>query len=422
MQHPFYSVDPALLPPAGRKFNPPTLSATLAARQEHLTHWHLDQLDQRKRKHFALLGHTSIYTPRSLPQPSRTPQNFEDMTRRPPGTPAHAQEARHTPNSKTMLPDTSTTKRTITDIEGLHGPGPAQNSSRRHDTRFRGKGGTHRRDAQGLDLLIDGLRRRLVEAGVTTILKLDRFYKKFDVDGSGFLDFDEFRNGLMGHGLIRSEGECEMIFAFFDEDRSGSIDVKEFLTALRGQLSDHRRAIVRDAFNSLDTNGDGVLSIEDLRLRYQRVGASESDFGARSIDDIFSEFCAFFDNISPNDMVSVAEFEHYYEHLSSMVPNDEHFFALVRNAWQLPGASGRCLKVRITHDNYTIGRAEQSYRAPKTTGGYFSGIGQTAQELVEIRPDIEMSSQDPRFMDAVRRKLMEMGYEHVDRIEVVSRS
>lgn len=64
---------------------------------------------------------------------------------------------------------------------------------------------------------VEKANKRIVEA-----------FAKFDTDGSGALDFDEFRQTLSSLEVMLSEPEARALFEHYDMDGSGSIEFQEF--------------------------------------------------------------------------------------------------------------------------------------------------------------------------------------------------
>lgn len=301
-------------------------------------------------------------------------------------------------------------------------PTRGKNSSGRFDPRI--KGNVSARTATGFDVLMDGLRRRIREKGMGSALALEQFYKGLDADGSGSLSYEEFTQGLMEHDLLLSEGECDLMFSYFDEDRSGQMDFNEFLEAVRGQLSEKRRAVVHEAFAKLDVNRDGTLSLEDIDSKYLSFAHPDVRAGAKTEEEVFQEFLDCFDTVNRDGNVTLSEFERYYEYTSALIADDDLFISNVRNAWGLPGATGgACLRVRVTH-HPNEGRLQMtitpsSQRRPGKALGRVAAC--TQQDLVEIRPSVPLHQNDPRFLPKVKERLEEMGFEGISRIEVVGR-
>eukprot|EP00930_Biecheleria_cincta_P039036 TRINITY_DN26846_c0_g1_i1.p1 TRINITY_DN26846_c0_g1~~TRINITY_DN26846_c0_g1_i1.p1 ORF type:complete len:386 (-),score=62.07 TRINITY_DN26846_c0_g1_i1:30-1187(-) len=377
---PQYRVDPAVLPPVGIRSLPKHIAqgpVSHTARQERLSR----NLLEGQSKTFARLGHARIYGQGTL----------DPLL-----------------NGKAKLQHSQTRGFSQEHLSGAQ-------TARLHDPRLRGLGAqmSELRPAE-LDDLIDMMRHRFQNTGLTNMLKLSKFFRDADVDKSGALDLQEFVQALVCQGMLQSTQESELIFRYFDKDRSGTIDPQEFLNVIKGQLSAKRRAVVQEAFASIDVNGDGVLSVQDLCLKFRSFAHPDVFSGRRTEEEIFSEFLEGFDVISKDGQITLSEFEHYYEHLSSIVPRDEFFIANVRNAWHLHGATGgNCLRVHITLDPTTD--ADPDYVRGKQKNTW------TEQKIVEIRPDLNCSVHDPRFFDAVTQRLKEMGYRNFDNIQVLNR-
>lgn len=260
-----------------------------------------------------------------------------------------------------------------------------------------------------VDLIMQGLRRRMQQKGLTSLTNLEKFYRGLDKDGNGSLSFAEFRDGLLEQDILRSEAECAAIFGVFDEDLSGSMDYREFLAVVKGKLNDKRKAVVDEAFDFLDMSGNGTLDADDLKQRYATFAHPDVRAGIKTEEEVFSEFLSHFDTVCGDEMISKIEFEKYYENMSAVITSDAFFTAMVRNTWHLPGAqSGHCLKVHIT-------------RAAGTEDDEPYAWGHDIQKTVEIRPDLGLQRHDPRFFEETARRLYEMGFPDVAHIEVLGR-
>jgi len=406
-------------------------SASLAARQECLMRWHVDQQQGNLAK-LGLAAVNSGRTPRG--PPSRAAAIAHTSARGSAACSAAASpRVLATPVAPAAAPlgtTASTLGTPATPLGAALWPGSrplseqaAHAFARRRDPRLRGVDSAPAM-APGLDLLIDGLRRRLQQQGLAAHVQLEGIFKEMNTDGTGVLSTSEFRKGLRHFGLLQSDGECDLIFAYFDADRSGGIDFYEFLDALRGQLPEARREVVQEAFTSLDVNGDGVLSLEDLRLKFRSYAHPDVRNGSRTEEQVFMDFIDCFDIICRDGQVTITEFERYYEYLSALIVTDELFIATVRNAWHLPKATGgSCLRLAIKRSAKGTSRAQRDFRGPNDPRqrGFHSGIGQVIQEAVEIRPDLGVHVHDPGFTSAVRARLEQMGYHDVDEFEVLGR-
>ncbi|KAK8966420.1 Calmodulin-like protein 1 [Platanthera guangdongensis] len=89
-----------------------------------------------------------------------------------------------------------------------------------------------------------------------------------DLNKNGFIEFEEFM-AVHQKGVTRSE--IKMAFWMFDENKDGRIDAEEVMCMLRKlgetcSLEDCRRMV-----NKIDTNGDGLVDMDDFVIMMTRT-------------------------------------------------------------------------------------------------------------------------------------------------------
>lgn len=148
------------------------------------------------------------------------------------------------------------------------------------------------------------------------------------------------RTGLRDYGIDLNIREIDDIFAVFDRDRNGFIDIDEFLIGIKGDLSDKRKALVRMAFDILDKDGSGVVTVDELEAVYNVSANPEVQAGKITPQEAMKQFMSQWDRLDGDGMVSVEEFEDYYKGVSASVDRDDYFELMIRNAWRIPGGVG----------------------------------------------------------------------------------
>ena len=100
--------------------------------------------------------------------------------------------------------------------------------------------------------------------------ELKEWFGKFDKDGDGEVNMEEFSNVInMMHGDVLPQEVINDMFAELDVDGDGSVSIEEFsvlIGPLRKKIDDKTVTDdeLRDAFNTFDRNKDGSLSPEEL--------------------------------------------------------------------------------------------------------------------------------------------------------------
>lgn len=54
----------------------------------------------------------------------------------------------------------------------------------------------------------------------------------------------------------------------FDRDKNGTVNFDEFLRALKGELNASRKHWIRQAYDKLDVNKDGLVKLDDIAQIY----------------------------------------------------------------------------------------------------------------------------------------------------------
>ena len=159
-----------------------------------------------------------------------------------------------------------------------------------------------------------------------------------DNNGNKKLDAGEFEQALAAFGLFPKKVELQALMKFYDVDGDGNITYDEFLSGLRDELSERRLAMVRKAFQHLDTDESGKITVSDISGIYDVSMNPEFLEGRKTKDEILAEFLNGFDGARGNNdgVVVWEEFYDYYSDLSMSTPSDEYFVRMMESTWQVP--------------------------------------------------------------------------------------
>jgi len=170
-------------------------------------------------------------------------------------------------------------------------------------------------------------------------------FRAMDRNRNGSLDPVEFKYAMRDYGLELSEIEIRQIVKHFDTNNDGKLSFDEFLRAIRGDLNDRRIKMVHAAYNVLDKDGSGLVTIADIEAAYDV--SCHPDFGRKTKTEILLEFMSVWETRNRDGIVTVEEFEDYYKDISASIDGDDYFELMIRNAWHIDGGEGWCENTTI---------------------------------------------------------------------------
>ena len=163
-----------------------------------------------------------------------------------------------------------------------------------------------------------------------------------DSDGSGCLDYNEFKKALDDYRVGANDDEAQNLFSIFDRNRDGTINLEEFMGTMLGDLSEFRTKIVKEAFHKLDANGNGLLEIAEVKEKFDASRHPDVKAGIKTIEEARCEFLDLFNThhnvaqgFKPDKSVSLEEFIEYHQFVSASIENDNQFKLFMTGVWNL---------------------------------------------------------------------------------------
>ncbi|MEW5318664.1 MAG: hypothetical protein WDW38_009869 [Sanguina aurantia] len=107
---------------------------------------------------------------------------------------------------------------------------------------------------------------------------LQELFDQLDTDKSGGISFQELSSGLRAQGYVLSDSEIETLVLKIDSNNDGNIVLSEFMTTLidwnQLQKDQGWQKYLDLAFNNLDIDGDGYISLEEIISRLPTASSS----------------------------------------------------------------------------------------------------------------------------------------------------
>ncbi len=196
-----------------------------------------------------------------------------------------------------------------------------------------------------------------------------------DDDHSHSLSEQEFSKACRDFKTGISEENIPTLFNAFDTNRDGTLNIDEFLMAIRGELNQKRLDLVKKAFAKIDRDGSGSLDINDIKDSYNASKHPDVIEGKRTEEQILIEFLETFEahhnlreGTETDGRVTEEEFIEYYKNISVSIDNDDYFYLMMNNSWNLRGDASPYQKYEkgwANEDASASSRPKVEFRAPQ---------------------------------------------------------
>ena len=194
--------------------------------------------------------------------------------------------------------------------------------------------------------LVAHLRSNLVQRGPRGLMSIRRTFMLNDENGDKKIAFNEFEKMFKRYRFNLSQVEINNLFNYFDKDGSGFIDYGEFVNGIVGDLSQFRKDILKLVFEKLDKEETGFITVGQLRECYNPRAHPLVRQGKRSEDEILGDFIDILEyhftllnekndeNVDVNEIkIDFDDFCDFYKTISVCIEEDKYFEILVLSVW-----------------------------------------------------------------------------------------
>lgn len=234
-----------------------------------------------------------------------------------------------------------------------------------------------------LDEFRQAIKRR---GGLNGIRALGRSFRIYDVNDDNMLSPNELKSGLQNFGLQLPGPTVDLVIDAIDKNRDGKVDYNEFLRGVRGGMNKFRLGLVRQAYDVLDRDNSGQVDANDMKLAYNAASHPYVKQGRMTAQQALRDFMSQWDTLERDGIVTIQEFNEYYEDLSASVDRDDYFELMIRNAWHISGGKG-----------WSENTANTRVLVQEADG---------TQHVVEIKNDLGVKAGD---YDELQRRLQQQG-------------
>merc|ERR1719281_412004 len=114
--------------------------------------------------------------------------------------------------------------------------------------------------------------------------EIEAAFRRWDANRDGSISLAELNAGLRSSGIMFTEQEAETCFAVADRNGDNEVDMEEFVDLLSsshasasGPIRKFFEFCVEQAFNNMDANKDGSISLQELSNSLRKAGFSDQE-------------------------------------------------------------------------------------------------------------------------------------------------
>ena len=117
--------------------------------------------------------------------------------------------------------------------------------------------------------LINGL--KLVDKNNNLEQEVERVMNIIDVDGNGFIEYEEFLRASLDIKKILTEDNIKIVFQLFDPDNTGKITPTELKKVMGHNAYEVSDEVWAQIIDEIDLDRDGVISFKEFRLMLNQI-------------------------------------------------------------------------------------------------------------------------------------------------------
>ena len=196
-------------------------------------------------------------------------------------------------------------------------------------------------DVYSVDDLLQLIRNEIFKKGIRCLISFENNFRALDDDNSQTVDFNSFCNSAEDFHFNLNFEDLKKLFQYFDKNETGRIDYDEFIRAIRGQMSENRKQLIENVFNTFNLNKNGYIHLNNLSRLFNAMGHPDVINGKKNENEIYKEFIDTFEGnhtyLNGDEAqfgnVDIDEFLDYYDSVSMFILKDADFANVIKGVW-----------------------------------------------------------------------------------------
>lgn len=143
---------------------------------------------------------------------------------------------------------------------------------------------------------------------------------------------EELVRSIRNEGYNLTDLDARVIMKCFDKYGTGFVQLDDFIDGVRGPKKHCRRVLIDKIFDNLDEKKTGKLFVDDLKDKCDITKYPPVENGKMSPEDGWNHFL--YTWALDEKYISKNDFTEYYFDISGLVYDDNHFESLIKEFWK----------------------------------------------------------------------------------------
>lgn len=169
--------------------------------------------------------------------------------------------------------------------------------------------------------------------GILGIRTLRQIWKTADKYKDYKLLKDELVRTLRNEGYSIPEIDAKVIMRCFDKSGDGFVEYDDFFNGIRGSIRYVRKLLISKLFKLLDKEDNGYITIDDITKNYDISKYPPVSAGKLNEEDGWKHFLYSWD--LNEDKISEEQFMDYYLDIGGLIYDNDDFEAMMKECWKV---------------------------------------------------------------------------------------
>lgn len=185
-----------------------------------------------------------------------------------------------------------------------------------------------------VDDLLFKIKKLCIDKGIYGLRGLSKIFKMLDKANSKLLSLEDFKEGLLNHGIQISSDEISALLVAIDKEKKNMFPYEVFIYILRGEPNPKRIQLITEIYENIVKPRNGKITLDEIAKMFNPEKHPDVLKKQKTPEEVYNTFMYKWDTQNPEALISKEEFIEYFLDLSACIESDEYFTEVLKSGWQ----------------------------------------------------------------------------------------